>query len=211
MKKYLLLLLSLFICSSVVNAEIAGSRFKITESQEEFDVAYYVTDDMTVIGAKENDDVAITNSFTIKKNNLSGEVRYSLFTDTGDGDDEDINAQYAMWVFMCLNNIAGYEVDGSNISVFNDDDVKKEFNGDFGCTTFIMDPKSQYGEGYKYMDVEFFYRKGQGLVMRAFLFNDVAFLGLNRDGTMSQDSPLFQNYHTFRFMEKDSDGNFISE
>ena len=188
-------------------AKIVGSRFKIAESEKEFDVMYYLTEDMTIAENKVNDDVSVTQTFTIDKNGQKAEVRYSLFTDCGE-DDSDLQIQYAMWVFMCISNATGFEVPNSAISKFNDDDVKKEFNGDFGCTAFIQDPKSDYASGYKYMMVEFFYKHNQGLVMRSFLFNDMDFIGMTPDG-LSADSIWYANYHTFEFMEKDEAGNYI--
>ncbi|WP_428768643.1 hypothetical protein V1L52_08180 [Treponema sp. HNW] len=209
-KKMLIVLSILFIVDVTCFAKIIGSRFKITESEKEFDVIYYLTEDMKVEQNKQNNDVNITQTFKIEKNGQKGELRYSLFTDMGE-DDSDIKMQYAMWVFMCINNIAGFEVPSNIISSFNDNDVKNEFNGNFGCTAFLQDPKSEYSEGYKYMMVEFFYKEKQGLVMRVFLFNGIDFAGINEDGSISAESPLFTNYHTFRFMEKDENGNFIDE
>ncbi|MBP5359623.1 MAG: hypothetical protein J6Y69_10655 [Treponema sp.] len=209
-KSVVITILALFVLTSNCFAKIGASRFKITESEKEFDVIYYVSKDMKSVKNKKNPDVDVTQTFQVKKNKLKGELRYSLFTDCG-GDDCDLEIQYAMWVYMCLNNVAGYEVPGDAISSFNDEDVKYEFNGDFGCTAFIQDPKSEYAKGYKYMMVEFFYKKDQGLVMRTFLFNDVAFVGIDEQGMISEDSPLFSNYHSFKFMEKDESGNFIEE
>lgn len=40
--------------------------------------------------------------------------------------------------------------------------------------------------------------------MRTFLFNDIEFIGINPDESISSDNPLFSNYHTFKFIEKDS-------
>lgn len=210
MKKFIFALCGLLIFLQSVSADIFESRFKIAESEKEFDVLYYVTPDMKVIESKDNNDIAITQSFEIKKNTIQGEARYSLFTDLG-GDAQSLGMQYAMWVFMCTNNIAGYEVSFDSITSFNDSDVKNEFNGDFGCTTFIKNPLSEYAEGYNFMMVEFFYRAEQGLVMRAFLFNDFEFLGIDETGNILTSSPLFSNYHTFRFMDKDSSGNYIKD
>lgn len=210
MKKQFVLFTLILILSSTCFAKIAGSRFKITESEEEFDLLYIVTEDMTVAENLDNNDVAVTKTFTINKNGLAGEVRYSLFTDIGE-DDSNLQIQYFMWVFMCMNNIAGFEVPGNAIANFNNNDVKKEFNGDFGCTAFLQDPKSEYSNGYKYMMVEFFYKAHQGLVMRTFLFNDIEFVGINAEGALSPDSPWFSNYHIFRFMEKDENGKYIVE
>ncbi len=204
------MLISFLISYSCLNAEIVGTRYKITDSEKEFDVIYYQTQDMKVIESEKNDDVNITQSFEIDKNNIKGEVRYSLFTDLG-GDANTLKMQYAVWVMVCINNIAGFEVSSDSFSNFNDADVKKEFNGDFGCTTFIQNPKSEYGKGYKYMMAEFFCREGQGLVMRAFLFNNLEFTGMNEDGTISSSSALFSNYYTFEFMDKDESGNFITK
>ena len=181
MKKLFVLLITILLLSSNSFAEFVGSRFKITESDKEFDVIYYLTEDMKVAENLDNNDVAITQTFTINRNGKSGELRYSLFTDCGE-DDSDLQMQYAMMVFMCMNNIAGFEVPGDCISRFNNEDVKKEFNGDFGCTAFIQDPDSEYADGFKYMMVEFFYKEKQGLVMRTFLFNNMDFIVLNPDG-----------------------------
>ena len=205
----LVLTLALFIMLNCF-ATITGSRFKITESEKEFDVIYYITDDMDILESSPNNDVNVTQAFSISRNGISGEVRYSLFTDTGN-DDSDLNLQFSMWVFMCLNNIAGFEVPFNAISSFNNSDVKNEFNGDFGCTVFLQDPQSDYADGFKYMMVEFFYKDRQGIVMRTFLFNDFDFIGIDQNGQLSPDSIWFANYHTFEFMEKDQNGNFFHD
>lgn len=212
MKKKAILLTGviLFLCTSVCYAKISGNRFRITKSEKEFDVYYYLTEDMKVIKNLKNNDVDVTQSFSLSKNGLNGEIRYSLFTDTGT-DDSDLQTQYALTVLMCLNNIAGYEVPQNAVSLFREEDVKKEFNADFGCTAFIQEPKSDYSKGYNFMIVEFFYKEKQGLVMRTCLFNDFEFLGFNPDGSISPSSPWFSNYHTFKFMEKDKNGKYISE
>ena len=177
MKRIVLVIVGFITMTNCLTAEIVGSRYKITESENEFDIAYYQTPDMSVIDSKVNNDVDITQSFLISKNNVEGELRYSLFTDMG-GNQDDLKIQYAMWVYICANNIAGFDVSDNNFSNFKDADVKSEFNGDFGCNTFIQNPLSDYGDGYKYMMVEFFHKLNQGLVMRVFLFNSVDFLGI---------------------------------
>lgn len=208
-KKIFLLFLFCLIVAGNSYATIKGSRFKITESEKEFDVIYYLTEDISVIETEQNEDINVTQTFLINKDSINAEVRYSLFTDIGEEDDEDLQIQFAMLVFMCINNITGFEVSGNDISSFNDEDVKKEFNGDFGCTAFFQDPKSDYANGYKFMMVEFFYKQKQGVVMRTFLFNDIRFIGIDENGQLSLDSIWLKNYHTFEFMEKDDNGNFI--
>lgn len=208
-KKSLSAVFAVFVMiQSFCSAEIMGSRFKITESEKEFDVMYYVTPEMKVKEVTQNDDVAITQAFEISKDNIKADVYYSLFTDTG-GAEESLMMDYVMWVFMCVNNSVGYEVDLEALSVFNNSDVQQEFNGDFGCTGFFQNPVSDYANGHQYMMVEFFYKQNQGLVMRSFLFDDIGFMGITEDGHMSPDSLWLANYHTFEFMEKNDKGEFI--
>lgn len=211
-KKLVMAALVAVVVAAVSFAKIMGARFKPTESEKEFDVLYLVTPDMKAAKVKANKDVHVTQAFKINKNGKKGELRYSLFTDCGDpNDEEDFKVNYALQAITCAFNVVGFEFPAEALTKFNDDDVKNEFNGDLGCTIFIQDPKSEYAKGYKYMTVEFFCKKGQGLVMRSYLFNDIAFVGLNDDGSISPDSPLFTNYYTFKFMEKDADGNYIHE
>ena len=201
---FLICVLSLGNCFAIIK----GSRFKITESEQEFDVLYYLTEDMKILENKKNEDLNVNQTFSINKNKLNAEVRYSLFTDIGE-DDSDLQMQFAMLVFMCINNIAGYEVSGNEFSSFSDEAVKNEFNGDFGCTAFLEKPDSNFSKGYQYIMVEFFCKKKQGVVMRSFLFNDLAFIGIYENGQYSLDNILAENYHTFKFMEKDDKGNFV--
>ncbi len=207
-KKIILLLLFSFLTIGNCFAKNKGSRFKITESEQEFDVIYYLTEDMKVIENKQNEDVNVTQTFSINKEKTNAEVRYSLFTDIGE-DDNDLQIQFSMLVFMCINNIAGFEISENAISAFKNEDVKNEFNGDFGCTAFLQNPASDYAKDYKYMMVEFFCKEKQGVVMRVFLFNDLSFIGINENGQLSSDSIWLSNYHTFEFMEKDKNGSFI--
>lgn len=200
-KKSLILSALIFAAASLCFAEIASPRFKITESEEEFDVIYFVPKTMKVLEPAQNEDLAVTQAFMISKNGISAELRYSLFTDTG-GSSESFNQQYVMLVFTCLSNIYGKPFPLENIKNFNPDDVKKEFNGDFGCTVTFSDFDSDYGKGYKYMNVCFFYKQDQGLVMRVFLTNDLAFFGINEDGTYFSDNLMTTYFHSFKFMEK---------
>ena len=47
----------------------------------------------------------------------------------------------------------------------------------------------------------FFYKENQGLVVRTFLFEDIAFLGVTPDGKISEDSAWANNYDSFMFMD----------
>lgn len=200
-KNILILLVLIFTTANFCFGEIAFPRFKITESEEEFDVNYYVTENMKILNPAQNEDLDVTQAFMISKGGISAELRYSLFTDTG-GSDKSFNQQYVALVFTTLSNIYGKPFPMGNIKNFNPEDVKKEFNGDFGCTVTFSDFDSDYGKGYKYMNVCFFYKKNQGLVMRAFLTNDLAFFGINADGTYSSDNLMTTYFHSFKFMDK---------
>lgn len=210
MKKRIFFIFCAVFLLSLSSAEIMKSRFKVTESEKEFDVMYYLTDVLKMTKVEKNDDLHVTQAFEIKKDGINAKVLYSLFTDKG-GKTETLNMDYSTMVFMCLNNAAGYDVDPRVISMFNDSDVKKEFNADFGCTAFLRNPQSDYAAGYEFMMTEFFYKENQGLVMRSFLFNDFNFLGMDESGRVLASSIWYNNYHTFRFMEKNDKGEFVSK
>ena len=98
-KKVILMFLICVLALGNCFAEIMGSRFKVTESEKEFDVLYYLTKDMKVADNNQNEDVNVTQTFSINRENINAEVRYSLFTDIGE-DDSDLRMQFAMLVFI---------------------------------------------------------------------------------------------------------------
>lgn len=200
-KKSLLVVSALFmLIQSVCFADIMGSRFKIAESEEEFDVTYCVTPWMKIKEVEPNESLAVTQAFEISAGDLDAELYYTLFTDVG-GDEDSLGLDYAMWVYICINNAAGYDVDLDSLSWYNDSDVQDEFNGDFGCTGTIPYPVSDYANGHNWMMTDFFYKHGQGLVMRSFLFDDLAFIGLTEDSFVPEKSLWMANFHTFEFMD----------
>ncbi len=182
--------------------------FSITTNPEEFDLLYYVTPEMREIPPLDNDDVAVTQAFEIRRGDLQGEVRYSLFTDTLPAG-TDSALRFAVMTFMCASNIAGYEIPMESIASYAPADVKNEFNADLGGTVMIQKPVSEFGAGYDYISLDVFYKEGQGFVARTFLFNDPAFLGLTAQGNMDWNSPFWTHFHGFTFVEKDSDGQYI--
>ncbi len=201
MKKVISILICLIATVSLSFAEIAKSRFKITENNQEFDIKYIVTRDMQQILSKENPDISVFKTFKIKKGNEEGELRYSLFTDINETDFTNAKMQAYIWSLVCTKNIAGYDFPSNKLTQYGDNDVKGEFNGDYGFTAYIANPQSRYAEGYNYIYADFFYKKGQGLVARAFLFKDISFVGLNSDGSVREDSALFTNYDSFKFYD----------
>ena len=62
-KKVILIFLICVLALGNCFAEIMGSRFKVTESEKEFDVLYYLTKDMKVAENKQNEDVNVKNEF----------------------------------------------------------------------------------------------------------------------------------------------------
>ncbi len=62
-------------------------------------------------------------------------LRYSLFTDTGT-DESNAKMQTYIWSLVCTKNIAGYDFPSKGLTPYGDNDVKGEFNGDFGFNAF---------------------------------------------------------------------------
>ncbi|MCQ2982022.1 MAG: hypothetical protein MJ178_04650 [Treponemataceae bacterium] len=211
--------LVLFSCASAKPQEQAAAAepdsgafsslgFSITTDPEEFDLLYYVSPEMREIPPLDNDDVVVTQAFELRRGNLKGEIRYSLFTDT-DTTGTDSELRFAVMSFMCASNIAGYEIPLESIALYNPADVQNEFNADMGCTVMIQKPVTEFGAGYDYVVFDAFYKQGQGFVVRSVLFNDPAFLGLTPQGDMDWTSPFWTHYHGFTFVEKDSNGQYI--
>ena len=183
---------------TTLSSEIVPLRFRLTEPQDDFKIEFLPAKEMQEAENLMNDDLSVYKTYKITRDGLEAELRYTLFTDCG-GNSSDFFMQYKMLLLMTLYNIAGYEVPEKSISSHKPGDVKAEFNGTTGQVIFIRDPCSQYSSGYKYIMAEFFYKAGQGAVLRTFLFNDTAFLGLKDDGTMAPASLWLSVYHTFRF------------
>lgn len=182
MKKFTLFSVFLFV-SILAMAEIADIPFV----PEEFDVDILQYPHMLLIENPDSEQLDTYYTFTDKSS--SYQVRYAFFKQTVP-DRKDIRMVYAMCILPVIFNVAGYETD--QMANFNDSDVKNEFNGDFGSTVFIMDPESDFGSGYKYIMMDFFYKKNQGIVVRSILFNDLNFL---------QNRYFMEIYHSFKFHE----------
>ena len=183
MKKVAILPLMVFI-GVVANAEIGSAPF----APEEFDVDIIQYPHMLQIENPQSEQLDTYYTFTNKE--ASYQIRYSFFKQTVK-DYADIKTAFSMCILPIIWNIAGYETD--KITNFNDSDVKDEFNGDFGATCSIVNSKSDYGDGYKYMVADFFYKNNQGIVIRTMLFNDLKFYRI--------DKTFLEIYHSFKFHE----------
>jgi hypothetical protein len=185
MKKIFCLAVMLLV-TSFVFSDILGLPFE----SEEFDVDIMKYEHMVQIKNPDTKDFDTTYAFTNKKKTY--QVRYGFLKQTQNGLSlQQIKMPYAVSVMPIMFNIAGFE-EGLSSKKFNDSDVKNEFNGDFGSTVYIQNPKSQYGKGFKHIMLNFFYKENQGIVVQAILFNNLDFL----------ETPEFMDvFHSFKFHE----------
>ena len=82
MKKRISFIFCAVFLLSLSSAEIMKSRFKVTESEKEFDVMYYLTDVLKMTKVEKNDDLHVTQAFEIKKDGINAKVLYSFFIET---------------------------------------------------------------------------------------------------------------------------------
>jgi hypothetical protein len=99
---------------------------------------------------------------------------------------------FSVFIMPIMLNVSGEEMNNGKVSRFNDGDVKNEFNGDFGTTVFIERPKSEFGGGYRYIMMNFFYKNNQGIVVQSILFNNMNIL---------KNSNYDDIFHSFKFKE----------
>jgi len=185
MKKsfFIILFLSGF---ASIHAQIASLPFSVGI----FDIDFILRPH--IIRIENNKSEQIDTHYNFTDRNKTYELRYTLFRQT-EKNVQDIRKAVALMAIMTMFNIAGYEFDLSNISPFNDNDVKKEFNGDFGFVHVIMDPISDYAKGYKYVWSEIFSKNNIGIVFRTIMTNDIGFL-------LNYESIIFDEiYHSFKF------------
>lgn len=196
MKKIFPILTIVFFIMTNAYAEIENftAHYKPVASTEEFDVTYYLYDEMKVINTKKSSVMPVTQAFSIENGRY--EERYTLFADTGTND-ETRKMEYLMTALEYASKAAGMDLTSSRFTAFKDSDVKEEFNGDFGHTCFIVDPYSSYASGYKYMLMDFFCKAGQGFVMRTILTNDSTVF-------TEQSNTFTYVYHSFKFKDKEA-------
>jgi hypothetical protein len=182
MKKMLFVFL-MVLTPVIAMTEITGIPF----TQEEFDVDIFQYPHMLLIDNPSSEQLDTYYTFTNKSKNY--QIRYTFFKQT-EINYKDIRMAYSFFILPIIWNVAGYEEGG--ISNFNDSDVKNEFNGDFGSTVFIQNPKSDFSKGYKYIMLNFYYKTNQGIVVQSILFNDLKFL---------KEKYLLEIFHSFKFHE----------
>ncbi|MBQ3671672.1 MAG: hypothetical protein II921_09415 [Treponema sp.] len=199
-------LLMFFVCMGVASAKIASTNFEPTRSEEEFDVMYYKFPSFEIYDVPDENqqEVGVNQAFKATFNGCEGEIRYSLFKETGKNTDFSISS-YAYTIAL---NIAGEPSCVKGQNAFSESDVANNFNGTSGLSYFIMNPQSRFAGGYLFASVECFYKKGQGLCVRTTLFNEPEFFGI-KDGQFDTKSDWAKYYKSFKFMEKDKAGKYI--
>lgn len=181
-------------------AEIAQTHFAIPSSEKEFSVDFIELKGMKYAKFPKQEDMHVTRAYKVKGNGSEGMVTYSLFKDTGVSK-QNMAAEVFIWTMLCTMNISGRD-DIPQPAPFKDSDVKGEFNGDCGTTNMLIGPfKNDFLKDYSYAAVESFYKKGQGLVVRVSMANDLAFFGRTEDGGMTMEAPYFTFYDSFRFRD----------
>lgn len=60
-----------------------------------------------------------------------------------------------------------------SIDSFSDKDVAFEFNADKGISVFVMNAPGDFCRGYKYIMMNFFYKKNVGVMCQSILYNDL--------------------------------------
>lgn len=206
MKKLFTVLLLITAFVGFASAKIVTPPFVPTESEKDFDVAYYIPESLTPYDVPEEyqDEMSVTQAFKTTNNGVEGEIRYSLFTQTEECD----YLQVCMYEQVIIMNIAENARVKELPTLGKSGADKKLFNGMQTSVFLIAYANSKFSKGYKFMLVEIFFKKGQGICVRSFLFNDTKFIGVE-DEKPIPDSDFMKNYACFKFMDKDKDGNYI--
>ena len=166
MKKLMIVFFILLTGGSVIAAILGGFLF----SPEPFDIEIIQHQHMLSIPNKEFSEIDVDYTFTDSKKTY--QLRYSLFKQI-ENTDEDIMMPYSMFILPLMLNISGNESSIRSTQRFNDADVKNDFNGDFGTTVYIERPRSEFGGGYRYLILNFYCKKNQGIVVQSILFNNM--------------------------------------
>ena len=105
---------------------------------------------------------------------------------------DELMLGYGMYALAYIMNMSAVDLNPDAIQRFDDKDVKTDFNGDFGATVLIEYPKKEYCKAFNYMLVNFFCKKGQGLVVQTILFSDV---------NIVSDNEFIDAFNSFKFKE----------
>jgi|GEM_PF-5282007 len=184
MKKVIVFLVLLY-NSVMLIAQIGSIPFALGE----FPIDLYQYPHMILIDNPESVHLDTVYSFTNTERNY--QIRYTFFRQTN-RDDPNIRTPFAVMMVPIIWNIAGREV--TNVNNFNDMEVGLAFNGDFGATIFIENPRSDFTEGFDYILLNFFYKNNQGFIVQSIFSNDPHFFTF--------ENIVFSDiFHSFRFRD----------
>jgi hypothetical protein len=184
MKKMFGLIILIFI-SFYSYCEIVNPGFKPGTIQED---KYLIGIATNVNQIDVNKSISQSYDFAFKDKDDRYEIRYIMFVE--DGPINDIKMQAGFWSYIVTMNIAGDEKAIKNATIYKDEDVKNEFNADYGSFVFIIDSKTDFSNNYKYMLCNYFYKKGVGLMTQCILFKDITQISQNEIGGI---------FHSFKF------------
>ncbi|MBR1913101.1 MAG: hypothetical protein IJ828_12225 [Treponema sp.] len=206
----LVALFATFVCVAQSEVtELPHPHFEIPSSDKEFTVNFIALKGMKEFKfSKGQDDLYVTKAYKAKSHNKEGVITYSLFKDTG-VTEESMRGEVFVWTLMCTMNACGSD-QISQPTFFKNSDVKGEFNGDCGTYNFIKGPfTNDFLKDYSYAAVDSFYKKGQGLVIRISMSNDLGFFGRAEDGSfVTMEAPYYDFYDAFKFKDREIPTHF---
>jgi len=160
------------IAVSTSYATIKSINFTPEEFADDTYVIKYSSKEMDMLEVEELQSQSYDYAFRSKNDGF--EIRYSLFKQTADIPSfDDFKMQASVWAMMVITNITGSEPTTDNTGAFNDDDVKKEFNADFGINSFSSEIKTDYSEDFQFVMINFYCKQGLGIMCQTIHFNDL--------------------------------------
>ncbi len=148
-----------------------GAHFRPVTALDRFSINYMPCREMAqVFPTRKGAELPVHRAYVAEKGKY--EVWYTLFAEIGTGK-KNTTGEYMLYMLNCASLVAGRNITMAEITALNAADVKKNFGADLGYSCFLQLPKSAYAKGFAYVQLHFFYRQGQGFVMRAFLTNDL--------------------------------------
>lgn len=118
--------------------------------------------------------------YAIKHKTKKIEIRYSIFSYDIVLDEND--TVYASLMVAVINNISG-EDKFIKFTKLNKDNGLLNYNADFGAT-IIVNPKSEFGKGYKYAVIIALFKKDSRNVYITYLVDDITDLSTVFDKSM---------------------------
>lgn len=192
----------IFLLSLIITLSIPANSNELNSFSQilkEHGMIFTMPKEFKQIPVKENEDVLYQYSVKSKKNKL--EIRYSVFSlkqrlkeyeewknsKNRNGVMTDPNTGYTIFTRVVVENIAGSEKFSETI--FYQKNVKDEFNADWGGT-YLVEPKSGYGEGFKYALITALHKDNVADAYIVYLFDDFKVV----------QSEILKEFYSMRFM-----------